>query len=309
MAETMHVVQLHDYGGPDKLQLEDVVRPQPDAGDVLIRVAAAGVNPADWKTGEGLFRQFRPLQFPWTPGLEAAGVVEAVGPEVKSFHKGDEVYGVMARTYAEYAVAREGDIQPKPSNISLEEAAGVPVGALTAWGAVVDTANVEAGQHVLVQGAAGGVGVYAVQLARWKGAQVAGTASAANLALVRSLGAETAIDYNATAFESEVHDLDVVIDTVGGDLLSRSLKVLRPGGIYVTVAGRPPEEAGKAEGVRATSAGRAPSEKLKEISRLIEAGSIRPVVGRKYPLSQANQAQALSETRHGRGRIVLVIHS
>ncbi len=309
MAETMHAVRLHDYGGPDKLKLEDVTRPQPEAGEVLIRVAASGVNPADWKTGEGLFKQFNPLQFPWIPGLEAAGILEAVGQGVTGFHQGDAVYGVMGRSYAEYAVAREGDIQPKPSKISFEEAAALPVGALTAWGAVVETANVQPGQHVLVHGAAGGVGSYAVQLARWKGAHVAGTASAANLDLVRKLGAETAIDYNAGPFESQVHDLDAVIDTVGGELTARSLRVLRRGGIYVTVAGRLPEGTGKAEGARATSAGRASSDKLKEISRLIEAGQLRPVMGQKFALGQAGQAQALSETRHGHGRILLVMQS
>ncbi len=309
MEQKMHAVRLHDYGGPDKLKLEDVIRPRPEAGEVLIRVAAAGVNPADWKTGEGLFKQFRPIQFPWTPGLEAAGIVEAVGGGVTAFHEGEAVYGVMGRSYAEYAVAKASDVQPKPANISFEEAAAVPIGALTAWGAVVETANVQAGQHVLVQGAAGGVGSYAVQLARWKGADVAGTASAENLGLVRALGAETVIDYNAAPFEGMVHDLDAVIDTVGGELTARSLKVLRRGGIYVTVAGRLPENAGKAEDVRATSAGRASSDKLKEISRLIEAGRLRPVVGRKFALSQAGQAQALSESRHGHGRIILMMQS
>lgn len=309
MAEMMQAVRLHDYGGPDQLKLDEVVRPEPGTGEVLIRLMAAGVNPADWKAGEGLFKQFSPLQFPWTPGLEGAGIVEATGPAVRNFRKGDAVYGAMSQTYAEYALAKEGDIQPKPANISFEEAAGVPVGALTAWGAVIDKAQVQQGQRVLVQGAAGGVGVYAAQLARWKGAQAAGTASAANIELLRSLGIETPIDYNATSFETQVHDLDAVIDTVGGELMARSLKVLRPGGIYVTVAGRPPQDAGQAEGVRATSAGRASPDTLHEISNLIESGQMRPVAGPSFPLKEAGRAQALSETRHGHGRIVIVMRS
>jgi NADPH:quinone reductase-like Zn-dependent oxidoreductase len=303
----MQAVHLHDYGGPEQLVLERSARPEPVADQVLIRVKAAGVNPADWKIGGGLFKQFSSLQFPWTPGLEAAGVIERVGADVKMFRPGQEVYGVLSAAYAEYAVVKESDIQLKPSGLTFEEAAAVPVGALTAWAAVINTANVKAEQRVLVHGAAGGVGNNAAQLAHWKGARVIGTASAANGDFVRSLGAESVIDYNATSFESVLHDLDAVIDTVGGDLAARSFKVLRPNGIYVTVAGRLPAGAGEAEGVRATGAGRAPAETLHEISKLIESKHIRPIVGPVFPLSEASQAQQLSRTGHGRGRIILRI--
>lgn len=305
----MRVVRLQDYGGPDKLVLEDTAWPQPGPDQVLIRIKAAEVNPADWKIGGGAFRQFSALQFPWTPGLEAAGVVEKVGPDVKTFHPGQQVFGVLSGAYAEYALVKDSDIQPMPSGLTFEEAAAVPVGALTAWAAAINTANVRADQRVLVHGAAGGVGNYAVQLAHWKRAHVIGTASAANADFVRSLGAETVIDYNTTPFETIVHDLDAVIDTVGGDLAVRSFKVIRPDGIYVTVAGRLPEGAGKAEGIRATGAGRAPAETLHQISKLIETKHIRPSVGRVFPLSQASQAQELSQTGHGRGRIILVLQS
>ena len=301
----MTAVRLHDYGAPDKLVVEDVSRPEPGPGQVLIRIKAAGVNPADWKTGAGMYKQMMPLQFPWTPGLEAAGIVEAVGADVQNFKPGQEVFGALSGAYAEYALAKESDIQPKPSGISFEEAAAVPVGALTSWGALIDTADVKAGQHVLVHGAAGGVGNYAVQLARWKDAHVIGTASAANVNFVRSLGVDSAIDYNAAPFESLVHDLDVVIDTVGGELAARSFKVLRPGGVYVTVAGRLADDAGKAEGVRAMRGGRTQPETLRQISRLIEAKRVRPVLGKVFSLSEAAQAQALSQTGHGRGRIIL----
>ncbi len=301
----MKAVRLHDYGGPDKLVLEDAPRPEPGAGQVLIRIQAAGVNPADWKTGSGMYKQMMPLQFPWTPGLEAAGLVEAIGADVKSFKPGQEVYGALSGAYAEYGLAKEGDIQPMPSGLSSEEAAAVPVGALTAWGAAFDVADVKAGQRVLVHGAAGGVGNHVVQLACWKGAHVIGTASAANLDFVRSLGAESAIDYNAGPFEEAIHDPDVVIDTVGGELAERSFKVLRPGGVYVTVAGRLAEDSGKAEGIRATRAGRARPDTLRQISELIGANRLRPVVGKVFRLSEAAQAQALSQTGHGRGRIIL----
>ncbi len=303
----MKAIRASDYGGPDVLKLEEVNRPEPQADQVLVRLNAAGVNPADWKNRTGMYKQFMPLQFPWTPGIEGSGVVEAVGPDVQRFHPGDEVYGVIGGSYAEYALAKEKDLQPKPGKLTFEEAATIPIGALTAWGAVIDTAKVEAGQHVLVQGGAGGVGSYAVQLARWKGAQVAATASADNLEVLRSLGAETIINYNATRFESILHDLDAVIDTVGGDLTARSLKVLRPGGIYVTVSGRLPEGTGKAEGVRATNAGRAATENLRQISELIESGKIRPTVGSTFRLAEARQAQELSQGGHGRGRILLLM--
>ncbi len=305
--QMMQAVRLHDYGGPDKLTVEEVRRPIPGKGQVLVHIKAAGINPADWKIGGGAYKQYSPLSFPWTPGLEAAGVVEEVGPEVKGFKRGQAVYGAFSGTYAEYAVASENDVEPKPANISFEEAASVPVGALTAWSAVINTANVRAEQKVLVQGGAGGVGAYAVQLARWRGAQVSATASEANLEFLRSLGVQQAIDYNAGPFESQVRDLDAVIDTVGGELAARSFKVIRPGGIYVAVAGRLPEGAGKEEGIRATGAGRAPTETLKQISQLIETGKLRPVVGRVFSLGEAPQAQAISQKGHGQGRLMLVM--
>jgi len=221
--------------------------------------------------------------------------------------KGDEVYGIVAGGYAEYTLAQASDVQPKPAGLTFEEAASLPMGALTAWGALIDTAKVEAGQHVLIHGAAGGVGAYAVQLARWKGAHVIGTASANNLEFVRSLGAEDVIDYNAARFETVLHDMDAVIDTVGGDIPERSWQVIRPGGIFVTIATRLAEEAGKAQNIRAVGARRAPTDKLKQISELIEAKQLKPVTGALFPLAEARQAQGLSQIRHGRGRIILQI--
>src|SRR6266540_4008275 len=195
---TMQAIQAHDYGEPEVLRFEKTLRPQPNSDQVLIRLKAAGVNPADWKYRAGLYKQFMPLQFPWTPGLEGSGVIEAVGANVTTLKKGDEVYGLVAGGYAEYALALANEVQLKPTGLTFEQAAALPMGALTAWGAVIETARVETGQRVLVHGAAGGVGAYAVQLAHWKGAQVTGTASAANLEFVQSLGAENVIDYNAT---------------------------------------------------------------------------------------------------------------
>ena len=304
---SMQAIQAHDYGNPDVLTLEQAPRPEPNADQVLIRLKAAGVNPADWKGRAGAYKKFMPLTFPWIPGLEGSGIIEAVGANVTTLKKGDEVYGVVAGGYAEYALALAGEVQLKPVSLTFEQAAALPIGVLTAWGAVINTARVEAGQRVLIQGAAGGVGSYAVQLAKWKGAHITGTASADNLDFVRSLGAENMIDYNATRFETVVKELDAVIDTVGGDLLERSLQVIRPGGIYVTVAGRLTEDTGKAQNIRAVSAGRASADNLKQISELIEAKKLKPVVGQVFPLAKARQAHELSQTGHGRGRIILQI--
>ena len=304
---TMQAFRFHEYGGPEVLVLEQAPRPQPQADQVLVRVLAAGVNPADGRMRAGFYKEFIPLPMPWTPGLEGAGIVEAVGENVTAFQPGQSVFGFVTGGYAEYAVAAASELQPKPAHLTFEEAASVPMGALVAWQAVIEAANVQAGQRVLVQGAAGGVGLYAVQLALWKGARVIGTSSARNLEFVRSLGAAEALDYNATPFETVVHEVDVVVDTVGGEIPERSWQVLRPNGVLVTVAARLAPEAGQAHGVRAVSAGRASPEKLRQISELLQAKQLTPVVGRRFTLAEARQAQELAQTGHGRGRIVLHI--
>ncbi len=300
----MQAVQIEEYGGPEVLKIVETSIPQPGDGQVLIRVYAAGVNPADWKIRAGYFKQFMPVPMPWTPGIEAAGVIEGIGSGVTQLKTGQAVFGPMTGVYAEYALAPAGDLQIKPDGLSFEEAASISVGALTAWAAVIDAANVQPGQRVLVQGAAGGVGLYAVQLARWKGAQVLGTASSANVDFVRALGAE-AIDYSAEPFEQKVQDVDVVIDTVGGEIPQRSLQVLRRGGTLVTVAGRLADDFGQAQGIRAARAGRASAAKLKDITQLIVGGKLKPAVYKVFPLAEARQAHELSQTGHGRGRIVL----
>ena len=173
---TMQSIRAHDYGRTEVLVFEQAPRPQPNTDQVLIRLKAAGVNPADWKYRAGLYKQFMPLEFPWTPGLEGSGFVEVVGANVTTLKKGDEVYGIVAGGYAEYALALANDLQPKPTSLTFEQAAALPMGVLTAWGALIETARVETGQRVLVHGVAGGVGAYAVQLARWKGAHITGLA-------------------------------------------------------------------------------------------------------------------------------------
>jgi NADPH:quinone reductase-like Zn-dependent oxidoreductase len=304
--ETMQAARVYEYGGPEVIMIEQTPRPEPKANEVLVRLKAAGVNPVDWKFRAGFMKQFMPLSFPWIPGLEGAGIVEAVGYGVTTFKPGQAVFGLIQNAYAEYAVANVAELFAKPEHLSFEEAASVPVGALTAWQATLVEPNLQPGQHVLIHGGSGGVGLYAVQFARWKGAHITATTSVANAGFVRSLGAETVIDYHTTKFEDVVRDVDAVIDTVGGDLLERSLQVTRPGGILITVAGRPDPEMGQARGIRVTSSYRADASFLMQITELLESKKVKPVVGAVFPLAQARQAQELSQTGHGRGRIILL---
>ncbi|MDB5074639.1 MAG: NADP-dependent oxidoreductase [Chloroflexi bacterium] len=306
---TMQAIRFHEYGGPEKLVLDTLERPAPKEGEVLLKVHAAGVNPVDWKFRAGYLQQWMPIQLPYVPGNDVAGTVEEVGPGVTEFRKGQAVYGLaQGGTYAQYVVVPASQLAPMPKNLSFDEAASVPVGALTAWHALFTYADLQAGQTVLVHGGAGGVGAFAVQLAHWKGAKVIATASADNLDFVRSLGADTVIDYNATQFETVVRDVDVVVDTVGGDVLQRSWQVLRPGGILVSITEPPSEEEAKKRGVRAAMVQTAfTGEDLRRITELIESGQLKPELGPVFRLTDADKAQELSQTRHGRGRIVLHI--
>jgi NADPH:quinone reductase-like Zn-dependent oxidoreductase len=307
--DSMRAIRIHQYGGPDQLRLEQVPRPPPTGGEVLVRVKSAGVDPVDWKIRSGFLKDWRPVSFPWIPGGEGAGVVEEVGPDGKGFKRGQEVFGCFGGSYAEYATAAPGDIAEKPRNLSFDEAAAVPIGALTAWNVVIETAGLEPGMRMLVLGAAGGVGHFAVQLARWKKARVIGTCSRGNMEFVRTLGAEQVIDYAAGPLgeRAEAKNVDVVVDTVGGDTAVQALATLKAGGLLVTVAGPAPEEQAKSLGARAVAGHRASAERLGELRELLRSRIIVPVVHQVYGLADARKAQEQSETRHGRGRIVLHI--
>jgi NADPH:quinone reductase-like Zn-dependent oxidoreductase len=282
---------------------------------VLVRVYAAGVNPIDWKIRKGFFKNERPVPLPFTPGTELAGTVEQLGPGVVGLTTGQAVYGRGAKgAYADYAVIAANQLSTIPSNINFDQAASVPVGASTAWLALFSLANLQTGQKVLVHGAAGGVGNYAVQLARRIDAHVIGTASSNNQEFVHMLGAETVIDYATTPFEQVVHEVDVVVDPLGGEIQDRSWPLLKPGGILVAIGHLSAEEMAAKYGVRTAStvlAQRVPpdqeTEPLREISALIESGFLLPQVGHVFSLQEAAQAQTKVETGHGRGRIVLHI--
>ena len=304
--KTMQAVRFHEYGGPEVLVLDQVSVPHPQRDQVLVRVVAADVNPADWHMRAGHYQKFMPLQLPWIPGIDGAGIVEVVGENVKTFQPGQAVYGLFTGGYAEYALANANEIHLKPAHLTFEQAATVAHGALTAWQAVVEETEAHPGQTLLIHGGAGGVGLYAVQFAKWKGARVIATASGVNVDFVRSLGADQVIDYQTTNFENGVKDVDAVIDTVGGDLIERSLKVIRNGGKYITMAGQVDPEAGTARDILVTMSRRADPSKLEQIAQLLESKKVVPVVGKTFPLGQARQAQELSQTGHGRGHIVLL---
>jgi NADPH:quinone reductase-like Zn-dependent oxidoreductase len=305
----MRAVRFHDYGPPDVLVVDEVPRPSPGAGEVLVRVHAASVNPVDWKFRAGYLKEYAPLQMPHTPGFDLAGTVEAMGPDVDGFAPGQAVFGRGAGTYAEYAIAPTTSLALKPANVNFDQASTIGIGGVTAWAGLFDTANLQPGQRLLVQGAAGGVGSYAVQFGHWKGAHVIGTTSPGNLELARSLGVDEAVDYTAGPVDRVVSDIDVVLDAVGGDTMEQSWELLKPAGILVEVAGMPDEDAARKHGVR-TSGVQAPpaiSGILKQIAELIQSGVVRAEVGMVFSLEQAAEAHALSETRHGRGRLVLHI--
>lgn len=273
---------------------------------------AAGVNPVDWKIREGFGKEWFGHKLPFTLGCDVAGIVEHTGAQVKRFRPGDAVYGYVnlrrCGGYAEFVIATEEEVASKPTVLDFVEAAAVPVGALTAWQALFDHAHLNAGQRVLIHGAAGGVGSMAVQLAKAKGAEVVGTASARNEQFLHELGVDQAINYQTTHFEDVLCDLDVVFDTIGNDTQARSFGVLKKGGVLVSTVSEPSEATAKAAGVTGVMVMVQPSAaQLAEISVLIEAGKIRPRVGMVLPLTDARKAHELSQTGHAQGKIVLKV--
>jgi NADPH:quinone reductase-like Zn-dependent oxidoreductase len=309
---TMKAIRLSAYGGPELLRVEEIARPQPSQGEALIRVHATAVNPIDGHLRSGAMQQIMPLQFPYTPGSDFAGVVESIGDGVTTVHVGQEVYGSVEGTrggaYAEYLAAPVAALAPKPRTLNLSQAASVPIVAQTAWQALFDKAGLAAGQSVLIHGGAGGVGMFAVQFARWKGAHVIATASAADAEFVRSLGAEEVIDYKGERFEEKVSGLDVVLDLIGGETQQRSWQTLKRGGILVASTAPPSEEEATKHSVRAAMVQmQGSSALLAEIAGLIDSGQIKTLVGATFPLEQAAQAQEASRTGHVRGKIVIEI--
>ncbi len=309
---TMKAVRIHEYGGVDVLKYEDAPRPAPSTGELLVRVYAAGVNPVDDKVRSGAFSAFTNFKMPMILGWDVSGVVEQVGKDVTKFKAGDPIFAYMdvkqPGAYAEYAIVRETDACPKPTKLTYVEAAGVPLAATTAWQALVDTAKIEPGQTVLIHGGAGGVGHFAIQIAKARGAKVIATGSAKSLAFMRQLGASISIDYTAAKFEDFAQGVDVVLDTVGGDTQTRSFNVLKKGGILVSIVQPPSQELAKEKEVRAVIFLAHPDgAELAEISKLIQTDKLKPTVSKTFPLSDAAKAHEQIETKHTKGKVVLEV--
>lgn len=309
----MKAVRFHEYGTPDVLVYEDVSKPEPAAGEVLVKVHATSVNPIDWKVRAGHLRGFRDYPLPFILGWDVSGVIESVGPGVTGFAPGDEVYGwpdaARNGAYAEYIAVEESRLALKPKTLDHVHSAAIPLAGLTAWQALFDTAGLLPRQKVLIHAAAGGVGHLAIQFAKLNEIYVAGTASGRNQEYLKQLGCDLPINYETTRFEDVVHDFDAVIESMGGDVRNRSWKVLKKGGILVALIGPPPsEDDARAHEVRATIIwGHADRQQLTEIARLADAGKVQPEIAAVFPLRDAADAHRMSETEHVRGKIVLQV--
>ncbi len=317
----MKAIRIHAFGGPEVMKLEDVARPVPAADEILVNVYASGVNPTDWGIREGGNDFLRPfLKLPMTLGWDAAGIVEETGSDVTAFKKGDAVYGVPNfpgdGSYAEYCVAKASQFALKPKSVGFNEAAGVPLAGLTAWTAVFEHGKLQPGQRILIQGASGGVGSFAVQFAKAKGAYVIGTASANNHDYLKQLGADEVIDYKNQKFEDLVHDVDVVFEASplrDNEERLKSVTVLKAGGILVSVNIDLPfnEEVlaalAKKQAKGELSANQPRRESLAEMAQLIDEGKVKVFISKVYPLEQVAEAHRESETWHVRGKLVLEV--
>src|SRR5689334_9151150 len=278
---TMKAIRIHNYGGQEVLKYEDAPRPKQQAGEVLIHVHAAGVNPIDWKVREGHMKDIWPHTFPLILGWDSSGVVEELGRDVSRFKIGDDVYSLPDPTrdgaYADYIVVRESDLALKPKSLHHIRAAVVPLATLTAWQSLFNTAQLQPGQRVLIHAGSGGVGHFAVQLAKWKGAYVFATASTKNQDLLRKLGVDEPIDYTQQRFENVARNIDAVLDTIGGETQERSWQVLKKGGALLSVVQPPSAEKAKELGVRAAFVASHPNgEQLAEITKIIDSGKLTP---------------------------------
>jgi 2-desacetyl-2-hydroxyethyl bacteriochlorophyllide A dehydrogenase len=306
----MKAVVAHEYGAPEVLKIEQVPRPEPNEDEALVRVIASGVNPADPLTLSGKYAREFGTHLPLIPGYEIAGVVEKTGKNVTKLKVGDAVYGypTFGGGWADYVAVKESEVAAKPRSLNFVDAAAVPMGALTAWQALVDVAKLQPGQTVLIHGGSGGVGSFAIQIAKARGARVIATASTANQDLLKQLGADVAVDYTKTKFEDVARDVDAVLDPVGKETLARSYGVVKKDGIVMSLVARPdPVELKKRE-IRGASISVHPdAEDLTEIAQLIDAGKIKPAVTQVLPLSEAIAAQQQAATHHTRGKVVLRI--
>ena len=308
----MRAVVIEKYGGVDVLEIKDIPMPIVGEHDLLIEVYAASVNPVDWKVREGYLKELVPHKFPLVLGWDVAGIVKETRSHTSLFRAGDRVFSRtdIARngTYAEYVAVDEGLVALMPDNLSFREAAAVPLACQTAWQALVEIAQVKQGDKVLIHAASGGVGSFAVQIAKYKGAHVAATCGTANTRLVKSLGTDEVIDYTAADFSEVLHDFDIVLDTMGGDIYRKSFKIVKKGGTVVSLIERPDEALARNSGAKAEYMFLQPERKrLSQIAALLSEGKIKPVLGIVLPLEEVKKAHTISQSHHAKGKIVLTL--
>jgi NADPH:quinone reductase-like Zn-dependent oxidoreductase len=308
----MKALVVHEFGGPEVMKYEDAPRPEPKDDEILVRVLAAAVNPVDSYVRQGMFAKRGMDNRPAIIGYDISGVVQKTGANAKKFKAGDKVYSYLSVMrgggYAEFAIAKESETALKPKNINFEEAAAVPLAATTAWQSLVDEAKLNAGQTVLVHGGSGGVGSFAIQIAKARGAKVIATASTAHQDLLKQLQVDQAIDYTTTKFEDMVKDVDVVLNCVRAEALARSYGVVKKGGIIVSITDEPDQTECIEHGIRGSRLGAHPDAKvLEELTKLIEAGKMKPIVSQTLPLADASKAHQQIETHHTLGKIVLKV--
>lgn len=309
----MKAICINRKGGPENLVLQDIPKPVIKKGEILVHVFAAGVTPTEltwwtnWKTESGADRPM-----PIIPGREFSGVIAEIAPGIKDFSIGAEVYALRdfrrQGAFAEYCIALPSELAPKPDSLGLIWSAGVPMSALTAWQALFDHAKISSGQTILIHGAAGGVGTFAVQFAKWAGAHVIGTSSTKNISFLYELGCNEVIDYTSIMFEDKVKNVDVVLDTVGRETLERSYQVLKPHGILVTVAGTPSELKAHEYGIRAVFFIVKPDgNQLTRIGKLIDERHVHPVISKIFPLEEVRKAFEHGLSGHNRGKMILEV--
>ena len=306
----MRAAIAHEYGAPEVLKLEQVPRPEPQQDEALVRVIASSVNPADPLTLSGKYAKEFGTYLPLIPGYDISGVVEKTGANLTRLKVGDAVYGypTFGGGWADYVTVKEWEVAAKPKSLNFVETAAVPMGALTAWQALVDVAKLQPGQTILIHGGSGGVGSFAVQIAKARRARVIATASTSNQDLLKQLGADAAVDYTKTNFEDVAKDVDAVLDPVGKKTLARSYGVVKKGGIVMSLVARPDPAELQKRGIRGASISVHPdAEDLTEIAGLIDSGKIKPIVTQILPLSDAVKAQQQAATHHTRGKVVLRI--
>jgi NADPH:quinone reductase-like Zn-dependent oxidoreductase len=310
----MKAIHLHARGGPEQLFYEDAPKPHLNPGDALVHVCACAVTPTELNWPETYTTHDGASRLPSVPGHELAGIVEDVAADAGSIKVGDQVYGLADfwrdGAAADYVAVRASDLAPKPGNLNFVQAAALPLASLTAWQALFDHAGLRPGDEILIHGATGGVGSLAVQLAHWRGAFVVATTSPQNAALAAELGADKVIDYTSSRFEDYVRDADVVLDTVGGETLKRSWDVVRAGGVVVSIVDRIAQDKPARQGAHGEFFIVEPNRKeLVEITRLVEAGKLHPIIEATFPLEEAREAFELGAGGHSRGKIVLEVTS